>query len=251
MNPGIQNEYAFVKAIEGKKLAEMTPFIRLLLQRLFPVLEEDVVFHADKCNRLAKPDIYVSQGKTLRYLSIKSGHTDSIHFEGIRNFILFLRRLGVSADTQKTLLLYHYGDGTMTGDGKCRFSQQHVYFLFRERILRAEKELMNPPVWESLAQHCLFLGGKGRTSQVNFVVYGSAEKAILCSRQEILEFLMKTKPFPLDTFHVGPLVFQPFLRDTYRQSVNSYKRDYLQVKWLGFERDLARIAKGSRQVSLR
>ena len=68
----------------------------------------DVVY-SGLCHRISKGDVYLQINNEIKYLSIKSGNTDSMHFESIVSFILFFRKLGVSEKTQKILLLFHYG----------------------------------------------------------------------------------------------------------------------------------------------
>ena len=52
-----------------------------------------------------------------KYISLKSGKADEIAQEGIKNFVLYLRKCGLSKRSQKTILLYHFGDGTNDGSG--------------------------------------------------------------------------------------------------------------------------------------
>ena len=76
-----------------------------------------------------------------KYVSLKSGRAESIHQEYIKNFILFLRSLGISKRTQQTILLYQYGDGTMDGSGKRRMKYHEMRTWLDERIKEAKNKL--------------------------------------------------------------------------------------------------------------
>ena len=100
----------------------------------------DVVY-SGLCHRISKGDVYLQINSEIKYLSIKSGNTDSMHFESIVSFIWFFRKLGVSEKTQKILLLFHYGDGTLDGTGSRRMLFEELYIKYKYLIEFASKEL--------------------------------------------------------------------------------------------------------------
>ena len=51
------------------------------------------------------------------------------------------RQFGISIETQKTLLLYQYGDGTMDGTGTKRMNYHEVFDWLHTHIEKANEEL--------------------------------------------------------------------------------------------------------------
>ena len=104
------SEYKMRDAFRNKRFGDLTDRQKELIRRFHPTISDDQILNCDLCNRYSKPDIYVSVGSSITYLSLKDGRSDSLHFESVKGIVLFLRSLGVSAKTQKTILLFHYGD---------------------------------------------------------------------------------------------------------------------------------------------
>ena len=55
-------------------------------------------------------------------MSLKSGSQNSVHVEKLKDFIKFLDIEGVEQNIIDSLMMYHYGDDSIKGDGKIRYS---------------------------------------------------------------------------------------------------------------------------------
>ena len=113
MNYGFLNEEEIVHRIDGKRIEELSHNLKNLLRDLYGVLDDEEIVHCQRTDDYIKPDIVIDYKNEKRYVSLKCGRSNIVHSEYVKNFVLFLRELGISKRTQQTILLYQYGDGTM------------------------------------------------------------------------------------------------------------------------------------------
>lgn len=246
MQKGLLIEESLVEMINGKRLKEMGPYPQEIVRTLFPDAKEDDFFSANLCNRFSKPDFTVWKGAKSKNVSVKSGKSDSMGFENIKSFILYLRMKGVSEETQKTLLYYHYGDGTMTGTGKRRLTYEQVSALLLSRIQKANQELNSPELINCALDRFVFKGSYGRVISADFVLFGGSKFGTLYSQQQIREAATRKRYFYSRAIHFGPILVQPFLRDVQAVSENPYKRGKIQAKWHYMQSDLNEMAERKR-----
>ena len=140
INSGLQNELDLIKAIDGKRFDDFGNNIKNLMKAMYDDFDDDI-FVVTKEDPRAKPDIAVTyHGKTF-HISIKSGGAEHIHCEDIKKFILSLRARGISKETQKTILKFQFGDGTLDGTGKDRLPYQTIFLQMQDEIKAANIEL--------------------------------------------------------------------------------------------------------------
>jgi len=238
MQKGILIEESLVGMINGKQLKEMAPYPKEIVKTLFPNSEENDCFIANLCNRFSKPDFSVWKGAKAMNISVKSGKSDSMGFENIKSFILYLRLKGVSVETQKTILLYHYGDGTMTGTGKTRLTYEQISSLLLPRIQKANVELNTKAMINCALDRFVFKGAKGRVISADFVLFGGSKYGALYSQEQIRKAATRKRYYYSRSIHFGPITIQPYLRDVKSESAHQFKRETLQAKWHYMQSDL-------------
>jgi hypothetical protein len=224
----------------------MEPYPREIVQTLFPDAQADDSFAANLCNRFSKPDFTVWKGTKAKNVSVKSGKSDSMGFENIKSFILYLRMKGVSEETQKTLLYYHYGDGTMTGTGNKRLTYEQISSLLLPRIQKANLELNSSKMINLALDRFIFRGSYGRVISADFVLFGGSKFGTLYSQDQIRKAATRKRYCYSRAIHFGPILVQPFLRDVEEKSENPYKRGKIQAKWHYMQSDLEQSAEAER-----
>ena len=228
-NNGLENEAAFVEAVNGKTFKELPPGLQDLLKDA-GLGDFDKPFTANLCNRFSKPDITIWAGKTPVHISIKSGTSDSMHFENVKSLVLFFRKSGISVATQKTFLRFYYGDGTMDGTGKRKLTYGETLKWLWKDIEAANKEINDPKYREMLFDRFVFKGREGRVIRADYLIYGTPASFIFVSRKDVLSsfpYLFRKRKFGL---RFGPMTFQPYLRKSYWKK-NGREKDKYQVKW--------------------
>lgn len=238
MNNGIKNEEKIVISYDGKKVKALSMFQKQVIKRLFGNVNDNDVVYSGLCHRISKGDVYLQINNEIKYLSIKSGNTDSMHFESIVSFILFFRKLGVSEKTQKILLLFHYGDGTLDGTGSRRMLFEELYIKYKYLIEFASKELNSKEIVSKCLDRFVIKGTENSKVPVDYFYYGDDNYGVLCSSQDLKRFVLSRNYDHYKTLHVGPMSFQPYLRDVNGISRHQYKRNIVQVKWHYFLTDL-------------
>ena len=232
MNSGLTIERRIAKSYNEKYFKELNPFQKEILLKMYPQIQEkDLIKCKGYYFSKAKPDIQFIVNDEIKYVSIKSGRSDGMHIEEIKTFILFLRSLGVSIKTQKILLLYHYGDGTLNGTGKTRMLHNEIAFKYKELIEYATEELKTPEIIIPCLNRFMFTGTNLKRKSVDFIYFGDETYGILCSKNDLTNFVISRNYSHLKTMHIGPMTIQPYLRDVNRVSEHEYKRDMVQIKW--------------------
>ncbi len=231
MNNGFANEHEIVRYLNKRKYRDINTFFKNILSRMFGIIDDETIIYSRICERTSKPDIVIKVKNIIKYISIKSGKSNSIHFEKINDFIEFLEKLNISKTTRETILLFHYGDGTLDGSGEKRLLFEELFPLIINRLKLANEELNNTYIVENFLDRVIFKGNENKKIEVDYIFHGNINYGILCSKEKIMKFLLRKKYNHIRTLHIGPLTLQPFLRDVNRISNNPYKREYLQVKW--------------------
>ena len=232
MNQGQRNEFNIANSYHDKTFSNLNDFQKGIIRSMYPNIDEASCIQCFvSTNKIGKPDIYFVVNGEYKFWSIKSGITDSVHFESIKSFILFLRSLGVSVKTQKILLLFHYGDGTLDGTGNQRMLYDELVLKNRDNINYANKELAKYEIVEAALNRFVFCGTENNANEVDYIYYGDEKYGVLCSRDELTNFVLSKNYSHYKTMHIGPMSIQPYLRDPNRVSRHPYKRDIVQIKW--------------------
>ena len=156
MNQGLLHEEEMITHLNNKRFCELSNNLKNLVHALFPLINDDDLIQCAKADDYIKPDFYIEcQGKR-KYISMKSGSSNKLHSEYIRNFVLFLRSCGISKETQRTILLYHYGDGTLDGSAEARIDYPTLRLKLNDRIRMANRELNQSKEFiQKVIEHCI------------------------------------------------------------------------------------------------
>lgn len=241
-NPTTESDFLAAAAFNHKTPAQLNGNLRALVKAAFPNCKDDDVIQCGICNRFSKPDIYLQIDGIRRYISLKSGGSESVHTEHVKNVILFLRSIGISAATQKTLLRYHYGDGTLTGTGEVRHLASELYPMMKEEIARANKELNQFRIIEASLDRFVFQGNPIHPYAAEFIAFGDPTYFVFASKEDIVKGVLNDKYDHINYPHIGPLMIQPFLRDPERKSPHPEKRDIAHFRWPNLLGSVQKIA---------
>jgi hypothetical protein len=137
----------------------------------------------------------------------------------------------VSIKTQKILLLYHYGDGTLDGSGEKRMLHNEIAYKYKDYIDYATEELKKPEIVLACLSRFVFIGTNSSRKSVDFIYFGDENYGVICSKNDLTNFVLSRNYSHLKTMHIGPMTIQPYLRDINNVSKHKYKRNFVQVKW--------------------
>ena len=240
-NYGYDNELEIIGALNGKKLFMLNSFLRYCINFMFDNPGMFTTIKAYKYEFVAKPDIVIEVKGIKKFVSVKFATSESIHFEGVKTFVLFLRDLGISEETQKTILKFQYGDGTMTGTGSKRQSFEELMISMRDQLDEANKELNRREIIEKTFDRFIVDGGYGNHDSVNYVLIGTKDHGNLVSIEELKHYAIRKDTSYFKTLHIGPITLRPYMRDVGFKSKNQYKRDIIHGDYSGLSQDAMKI----------
>ena len=118
---GLDNEFEFVRYLNGKKVKELNPLMREVIDDIFNNIDDDSIVKCWRNHFKQKSDIFIKINKVMKGISIKKGMKNSVHVEGISNFVDFLKENKVDDKIINEYLKYHFADDTIDGSGEIRY----------------------------------------------------------------------------------------------------------------------------------
>lgn len=231
INPGIENELKLIEAINGKRFDELDRNLQYNMKAIFKIVPCET-FLVTKEDPRAKPDIAITYHGETHHISIKSGGADHIHCEDIKKFILTLRSYGISVPTQKTILRFQFGDGTLDGTGTIRYPYETVFLEMQEDIKKANIELnRDKGLVIDLVTKYLFEGNFSDLPSADYIYYGTPDYGYLVSRTQIEKHLARKNYSYLYNLHIGPVQFGPRARFINFDEKDPQRRYYVAFKW--------------------
>ena len=238
MSKTSQNKEEICAYLDKKRFKETSIHWQHCLKTMFALVDdEDVIY----CKRMRnkKADLLIKIGDQQRYVCIKDGRSTVIHREDIFSFVSFLRSLDIDKAICATLLFYHFGDGSIKGDGQNRMEVYELKEKYGDYFEEANLALQEDAVLQTVIQRSLCGNGK-----VDYFYFGSPAFGYLCPYQSVVEFLLKKKIHPTTSFYFGPLSIQPFDRNLGNEKEKEKDRYIVLLKWPGLKEDMKSIATG-------
>ncbi len=244
INNGLLKEDEFVYFLNRKKADVLSANLKNMLRALFGIVDPKLLIYCKKTVNYIKPDIIIRHRKIEKAVSLKSGRSQVLHNEQIKPFILFLRSLGVSKRTQQTILLFHYGDGTMDGTGEKRYSQADITKKLGDRIQAANYELNKDlSLIEKFVDRIIFDGVDPEARKADAIYYGDVEKGVVVTREQMKKHLAAKDWSFYDILHIGPIALTAGARYVDRPIKNEKKRHTIECYWPRFAADMEYISK--------
>ena len=238
-NLGTTKELEVVQAIDGKKVKELSNNMRSFLSALYVCLDDEEVVKCHKIDDFIKPDFVITYKGQDKYVSMKTGRAETVHQELIKNFVLFLRSMGISNRTQKTILYYQYGDGTLDGTGKERIDYNKLRLKLADRIKEANDELnQSKDFIMEVIKRCLFIGTLENAVSIDCVYFGDYRYGVVATRKQIEKHIYRKDWNWMDNLHIGPIQLRPHARYIGKKIKNPTSRDKIECYWANFSSDI-------------
>ena len=242
-NIGFYKEDEMVLLFDNKKFCELSNNGKYCAKELFGHLKDEDTFKSEKVPDFIKPDFSISCNGETHYISMKSGRSNIVHQEYIIEFCKFLRNQGISTNTIKTILLYHYGDGTLDGSAKERFPLQKLKFLLENRIKEANKELnQNKEFVLMIIKRAVLKGTKEENIEADYLYHGDADYGVLVSKTQLMKHCNRRDWKWMDNLHIGPLLLNPHARYIGKEIKREKSRQRLEFSWPNLREDLEYIS---------
>ena len=242
-NLGNLKELEVVQSIDNKKVKELSNNMRNLVMALYGVLDGNEIVRCQKIEDYIKPDFVIIYKNQKKYVSMKSGRAETIHQEYVKNFILFLRSLGISTRTQQTILLYQYGDGSLDGTGKNRMDYNKLRLVLDERIKEANEELNKDHGFiMKVITRCLFVGTLEKAIPIDCIYFGDYRFGIVATRKQIERHINRKDWRWMNNLHIGPIQLRPHARYIGKEIKDPEARNKLECYWANLSSDIDYIS---------
>ena len=242
---GVLREDEMIFFLNNKKVKELSPNLYTMLQTLYGVLDPDWMVYCENAADLTKPDFVVTVNGKAKYISMKSNNTETVHSEQISAFIPYLRSLGVSNESLKTILLYFYGDGTLDGTGKERMPCEALAPWLGERLDRCNEELNSDELLRKLIDRFIFQGVDENVHPADAIYVGDYHYGTIATKSQIWKRFSRNdcRWRHYHNLHVGPFFLKPAARYSGKEIRSVERRNTLRVQWPDLRSDIEYIAK--------
>lgn len=234
---GYENEYEFVKYLNGRKIKELHPLIRKVIDYLYPKNNEETIIKCWKNHTRQKTDIFIKVNGIMKEIGIKKGSRNSVHVERISDFIHFLIENKVSREGVIEYLKYHYADGTTNGKGKLRQSVEKYKQENQDKIDMLNKELNNKKLVEKAIERFV-LKGNNSNYQIDAIIIGTISDFVWASKENIKNIILSKMDTYSTAVHFGCLTCQPKNRCLNYNPLYEKDRFCVQIKWYSLFDDI-------------
>lgn len=234
---GYDNEFEFVKYLNGRKVKDLNPNFRDLINYLFENITEEEIIVSWRNHFKQKTDVFIKAMGTIRGISIKMGNKNSVHVEGISNFTNFLYSSNIPIDIINKYRMYHYGDGSLNGKGKVRLSVEEFKKEHEDDIKLINKYFNDEKIIK-LAIDRFVLKGNNSDFKIDAIVSGNVDNFIWLKKDDIYKVILNQKDIISTAVHFGPLVVQPKTRCLNYNPKYEKDRFCVQIKWYSLNDDI-------------
>lgn len=234
---GFDNEYEFVKYLNGKRVIELNPIFRELIERMFYDVDDYDLIKSWRNNYKQKTDIFIKINGIMKGISIKKGIKNSIHVERISDFIHFLIENNIDREIVIEYLKYHYADGSTNGKGNERLSVEE-YKKDNQSSIDKINIILNRQDILLKAVDRFVIKGKNSNYYIDALICGQVDDFIWITKEDIIKVIMSKKDSYSTAVHFGPLTVQPKNRCLNYNSKYEKDRFCVQIKWYNLFDDI-------------
>jgi len=243
MNNGKKLELDFVLNLNNHYYYELNLNLQRFIKFAFKDFDCTNKIYCKKLSNKQKADICVSIGDEVKYVSLKSGSQNSVHVEKVNDFIKFLATDGIEESIFCFLLLYHYGDDSLNGDGKVRYSAEECKIKYKTQILQFNRYINNSKYLTKIIERFLLIGTNLSNKYVDLIYYGDIDIGIWCTSKELLNFCINHKSLYMNVPQFSVFTYQNWCRNITLSKKSESHRNYMQVKWFSILSDINKIRK--------
>ena len=211
---GITVEERMVHLLNNKRYDEINENLHHFVSFLLPFLEADSKLKCCRTEDFIKPDICISQDDERKFVSVKTGLSETLHTENIISFVNFLKDNGIDDYTVESYLLYQYGDGTTDGSGENRMSSVETRFKMNERIKRMNGMFNSSKTFiKAFADRVMWKGVNPQAESADYLYHGDEDFGSFISRNQIMRHIeLRRWDYMTSVVHIGPFILRPKAR---------------------------------------
>lgn len=224
---GALNETIILTMLNEHRYKDLDAKWKRHIKRMFKkITDDDYIFVNYYEHKDAKPDLVIRVNERRVYLSIKSGHAPTVHYEPIRTFFDFLKTLGVPERIIKIISFYHYGYSLKPGVTNKVLSRDEILEKYPKQIKEANDYfLSHQQVVSEIVYRCI-IRGRLKRELIDYFYYGNSLKGFLLSTSDIFSLVLKNPNELCPSIHFNELTYVSCARDK-----DNERRHHLRINW--------------------
>lgn len=241
---GYDNEFNFVKYLNRKKIRELNPVFKELIEKLYNNLDDESIILAWRNHLPQKSDIFIKINGVMKGISIKKGMKNSVHVDGISNFVHFLIENKIPRNIIIEYLKYHYADGSTNGRGVKRIAAQE-YKRFNQQSINEINKYFNKEEILNQAIDRFILKGNNSKYYIDALIYGEVDDFIWVLKDDIKKIILSKKDIYSTAIHFGSIICQPKNRCLNYNPEYEKDRFCVQLKWYNLNDEIIEFMNNS------
>ena len=233
-NIGLQNEYAFVEMFNGKRLNELDENSQKLLKELFDDnISNDEIIISWKNKVQQKADIFVKYKTIIKGISLKCGHSNSVHHESIENFKMYLEKLNIPYKVIDYYISYHYGyarDENNNIDFSKSLSSEEYKSLYQKEIDLFNQAINKTRIIIDMIERFIICG-RNSSYDIDALVCGTVNDYVWISKYDLYDLILSKRCLDYTSPHIACMTIGPKKRNLDRNSSNAKDRYIVTVRW--------------------
>ena len=216
---GYQNEFYFVMEFNNKKIKNLNPLLREVIDYIFPdENKESIIKSWRNHNNFQKGDILVKVNNKVRSISIKMGSRNSVHVEHLDSFIDFLLDNKVNVKAIKYYQEYHYN----------KEKNRHNEYI-NKKLAKVNTDIYVDR---------FILKGRFQKQPVEGIIYGTPADFLWINKEDIKKIIKNNINKQSSGTHISSLFIQPMNRNYTNNPKYNKLKDYIQIKWYSLFDDI-------------
>lgn len=233
-NMGLQNEYDFVELFNGKRLSELDDNSKEFLKEMFDNnISDDEIILSWKNKVQQKADIFIKYKSIIRGISLKCGHSNSIHHESIEEFKMYLEKMNIPYKVIDYYTSYHYGYAR-DENGKIDFSKslssEEYKNLYQEEINIFNQAINKTRIIIDMIERFI-IRGRNSSYDIDALVCGTVDDYVWISKYDLYDLILSKRCFDYTSPHIACMTIGPKKRNLDRNSSNAKERYIVAVRW--------------------
>lgn len=234
---GYDNEYEFVKYLNGKRIKDLNPMFKELIDRLFLNQHEEQLIKCWKNHYKQKADVFIKINGIMKGISIKKGMKNSVHVERISDFIHFLIENEIDRELVIEYLKYHYADGSTNGKGSERLSVAEYKINNQEAIDKINTFFNKEEILLKAVERFIIKGNNSRY-YIDALICGKVDDFLWITKEDIIKIIKRKQNVYSTAVHFCPLTVQPKNRCLNYNQKYEKERFCVQIKWYNLFDDI-------------
>ena len=234
MNYGYQNEVDFVQLFNDKYLNELDDNSKLFLKDLFGnIIDNDEKIKSWKNKMVQKTDIFIKYKNYIKNISLKCGHSNSVHHEQIQEFKRYLGNIGIPYKVIDYYVSYHYGYAKNENgetDYNKRLNSDEYKALYQNQLDEFNKHINKTRIIIDMIDRFII---KGRNSDydVDALICGTIDDYVWILKDGLYDLILSKRSKEFTSPHVACLTIGPKKRNINGDSLNDKDRYLVCIRW--------------------